>query len=236
TWLTLEDDSRPDFITLYFSRVDSRGHSHGPYHEVTMEALTYVDGILRQLINGLNAHGLGQKVNILITSDHGMIDLSEDRLVFLDDIIDLDHVNVINWSPVVMLQPTEGNTELVYNQLKAAEDNFRVYMKQDLPERWRFGGHHRVPDVVAVADLGWTITSRSFFERRGILAGTHGFDNAYPDMHSFFLAAGPDFHQGKVIEPFSVVHIYELMAYLLNIEPAPNDGDPAVLKPIVNRR
>lgn len=235
TWLALEDETRPDFITLYFSRVDSRGHSHGPYHEETLEALTYVDGILNTIMNGIREMGLENQVNILITSDHGMIDLSEDRLVFLDDIIDLDTVNIINWSPVVMLQPTEGNTELVYNQLKAAENNFRVYMREDLPARWRFGGHHRVPDVVAVADLGWTISSRSFFERRGILAGTHGFDNAYPDMHAFFLAAGPDFHQGKVIEPFSVVHIYELMAYLLNLEPAPNDGDPTVLRPIVNR-
>ncbi|AXJ02383.1 putative pyrophosphatase or phosphodiesterase, AlkP superfamily [Cyclonatronum proteinivorum] len=236
TWLALEDETRPDFITLYFSRVDSRGHSHGPYHEETMEALTYVDGILNTIMNGIRGIGLEDQVNILITSDHGMIDLSEDRLVFLDDIIDLDTVNVINWSPVVMLQPTEGNTELVYNQLKAAEDNFRVFMREDLPERWRFGGHHRVPDVVAVADLGWTITSRSFFERRGILAGTHGFDNAYPDMHAFFLASGPDFHEGKVIEPFSVVHIYELMAHLLNLEPAENDGDLSVLLPIVNRR
>ncbi len=232
TWLQLEDETRPDFITLYFSRVDSRGHSYGPYHEETLGALTYVDGVIGRLVSGLEEIGMWGDVNILFTSDHGMIDLSDDRLVFIDDIIDLDDVNVINWSPVVMIQPTEGNTESVYEALKSEENNYRVYMKEDLPERWRFGNHHRVPDIVMVADLGWTITSRGFYERRGILGGTHGFDNAYEDMHAYFMAVGRDIEQGKQIPSFEVVHLYEFMARLLNIEPAENDGDPEVLRPV----
>ncbi|MCH8568967.1 MAG: ectonucleotide pyrophosphatase/phosphodiesterase [Balneolales bacterium] len=234
SWLTLEDDSHPDFITLYFSRVDSRGHAHGPYADETLEALTYVDGVLGRLVQSLEDEGLWGNVNMLITSDHGMIDLSDDRLTFLDHIIDLDDVTVINWSPVVMLQPLEGRKMEVYEQLKAAEENYRVFLKEDLPERWRFGNHVRVPDIVMVADLGWTITSESFYNRRGILGGTHGYDNKYDDMHAYFLAVGPDFNRGEIIEAFEVIHIYELMAYLLNLAPAENDGDLNVLKPILN--
>ncbi len=236
-WLQDPTENRPDFMTLYFSKVDGMGHRYGPYADSTLAALTFVDDVLGHLVNRLEEEGFWPNVNMLITSDHGMIDLSDDRLVFLDDIIDLDDVNVINWSPAVMMQPVEGKKMEVYEALKAREDEleYRVFLKEDIPERFRFKNHHRVPDILMMADLGWTITNHSFYERRGILGGTHGFDNEYPDMHTFFLAAGKDFKQGEVIPSFEVVHIYELMAYMLGVEPAPNDGDLSVLRGILNR-
>lgn len=233
TWLTLEDDTRPDFLTLYFSRVDSHGHSFGAGSDSVLSAIRYVDGVLGYMISRLEDAGIWPNIDIIITSDHGMIDLSENQLIFLDDLINLDDVNVINWSPVVMLQPVEGMRETIYKQLKAQENNFSVFYREDIPERFNFGRHPRVPEIVVIADLGWTITSSSFFNRRGILAGTHGFDNEYPEMHAYFMAVGPSFQQGQVIPPFSAVHVYELMARLLRVEAAPNDGNPEVLAPII---
>lgn len=235
-WLTLPDSdpTRPEFITLYFSTVDSRGHSDGTYADATKEALTMVDGHLGTLVERLKEEGMWEEINMIVTSDHGMQDLSDDRVVFLDDMIDLDDVNVLNWSPVVMIEPDGERTEAVYEALKAGgEQGYTVYKKEDLPERWRFKNHHRVPEIVAVADLGWTVSSRGFYERRGLLAATHGFDNAYPEMQTYFLAVGKDIREGHRIEPFEIVHIYELMARLLDIEPAPNDGDPDVLRDII---
>lgn len=235
-WLTLPDTdaTRPDFITLYFSTVDSRGHSDGTYAEATKDALTMVDGHLGTLVERLQQEGLWENINMLITSDHGMQNLSEERLIFLDDLIDLDEVNIYNWSPVAMIQPKEKEqTQAIYDALKAGgEQDYTVYMKDDVPERWRFAGHPRVPEIVMVADLGWTLSSRSFYERRGLLAATHGFDNAHEEMHTYFLAVGKDIEEGRIIPAFETVHVYELMARLLNIDPAPNDGDPDVLNNI----
>lgn len=233
TWLTIEDDTRPDFLTLYFSTVDSYGHRYGAGSDSVLSAISMVDGHLGDLVSRLSDEGIWPDINILITSDHGMVSLSEDKLVILDDLIDLDDVNVINWSPVVMMQPAEGKKEEVYEALKQQEEHYRVYYKEDVPERLHFGAHPRVPDIVMIADLGWTITSKSFYERRGILAGTHGYDNKYPEMHTYFLAVGADIEQGRVIEPFESVHIYEFMCLLLGLEPAENDGDLSILKPIL---
>lgn len=236
TWLTLEDDTRPDFLTLYFSRVDSHGHSYGAGSDSVLSAIRYVDNVLGYMISRLDEVGIWPNIDIIITSDHGMVDLSENQLVFLDDLISLDDVNVINWSPVVMLQPVEGMRETIYEQLKAQENNFHVFYKEDIPERFNFGRHPRVPEIVIIADLGWTITSSSFYNRRGILAGTHGFDYEYPEMHAYFMAVGPSFKKSTIIPSFSSIHVYELMAKLLDIKPAPNDGNFEILAPILKNK
>jgi alkaline phosphatase D len=44
-------------------------------------------------------------------------------------------------------------------------------------------------------------------------------------MHSTFIADGPAFVSGAVVEPFEIVQLYNIMARTLGIAPAANDGD-----------
>ncbi|MDG5766822.1 ectonucleotide pyrophosphatase/phosphodiesterase [Balneolales bacterium ANBcel1] len=224
TWLTLEDESRPDFITLYFSRLDSRGHSHGPHSIEVTEAIADMDDDMGYLIAELERSGLRETTNIVIVSDHGMAATSDDKVIFLDEIIDLDDVRVIGWGPVSMIRPDEGKTEEVYRLLKEAESHYRVYYRDELPDEYRIGNHRRTPEIIMVAELPWSITSRSFFERRGLLAGNHGWDHREPEMRTFFLADGPDFKSGMQVEAFELIHIYEMICHILGLDPAENDG------------
>lgn len=228
TWLSVEDDTRPDFMTLYFSTVDSQGHSHGVESDEVTEAIELVDSKIGYLLDELKRIGLYGNINILFTSDHGMASLSEEKTIIIDDIIDLDDVYVRNWSSAGMIEPKEGKLDKVYNQLKQAEDAydnvFRVYLKEDIPERFRFKNHPRVPEILIEFDVPWTMTSRSNFESRGILAATHGWDPEMPEMHTVFFAYGPDFKNGEEISKVKMVDIYELMCHLLGLEPAENDG------------
>jgi hypothetical protein len=43
-------------------------------------------------------------------------------------------------------------------------------------------------------------------------------------MGALFIAAGPDIQQGRVIGPVANVHVYPLLARLLGVTLAPNDG------------
>ena len=43
-------------------------------------------------------------------------------------------------------------------------------------------------------------------------------------MRGIFLARGPEFKKGFKGPGFSSIHLYELMCYLLKIEPADNSG------------
>ena len=49
-------------------------------------------------------------------------------------------------------------------------------------------------------------------------------------MHGIFVAAGPAFKSGVVLPPFQNIHIYDALAEALGVEPAKNDGDPAVAR------
>lgn len=232
-WLQ-SDEIKPGFLSLYFSNVDSYGHRYGPDSDSVKSALEDVDKALGYLVDELKRTGLWGKINILLTSDHGMASTSEERIIFLDDIINMDDVTVYDWNPVAMIQPKEGKKEEIYNTFKKVENNFRVFKKEDIPEHYRVKNHYRVPEIMVLADVGYTLSTKSYFERRGVNKGTHGYDPWEPEMKAFFLAYGPSFKKGKRINAFQNIHVYELMCKLLNLKPALNDGHPDSLKHILS--
>jgi predicted AlkP superfamily pyrophosphatase or phosphodiesterase len=172
---------------------------------------------------------------VIVTSDHGMAELSEERVIFLDDLINLEDVDIIDRTPVAMIRPDEGKTDDIYQALKGNEENYSVYLKKNLPEEYRFKNHYRIPEIIMIADISYTITSLPFYQQRGIIAGTHGFDNMEPEMLTFFAAAGPDFIRGETAEGFESIHIYELMSRILGITPAPNNGSLDEVKHLLRR-
>lgn len=233
TWMLAEDERPLSFATFYLSEVDSYGHRYGPNSDSVLVALQEADRTLGYLISELERIGIWPNVNIIITSDHGMAEVSNDKVIIIDEIINMDDVEVHDWSPVAMLQPHPDKVQTVYEALKLSEHNYTVYMKQDLPERFRIKNNHRVPEILVVAESGFTITTRDRFESRGVSGGAHGYDPMDPEMNAFFSATGPAFRSGHRIEAFETIHIYELMCNILGIKPAANDGNFSVLRPIL---
>jgi predicted AlkP superfamily pyrophosphatase or phosphodiesterase len=224
-WMTMDEELAPGFMTLYFSKVDTNGHWYGPNSDSTAAAVQEVDGQLGYLLSELERVEKAESLNMIIVSDHGMAEVSEEKVILLDQIIDLERVDVVDWNPVAMINPeNETDKEVIYDQLKSNEENYSVYKKEDLPERYHFKNHRRVPEIILIADLGYTITTSERFTEYGISGGAHGYDNQHQEMRSFFLANGPSFKQGERTPGFQNIHLYELMAHLLNLEPSPNDG------------
>lgn len=222
---------RPRFFTLYFQDVDDAGHDHGPMSPEVEQAVSKVDATLGKLLAALDARGVKEKLNIIIVSDHGMTEISPKRQIFLEDFLPPSQVIVADWSPVLALFPGTLSADEIYSRLKNAP-HLTVYRKHEIPERYHYGKSPRVAPVIAVADEGWEINTRKGLARRKVVSrGTHGYDNNLMSMRAFFLAAGPAWKQGIVVRPFSNVHIYEAMAKILGVKPAPNDGSLKVLKP-----
>jgi hypothetical protein len=48
-----------------------------------------------------------------------------------------------------------------------------------------------------------------------------------------FVAAGPAFKVGATVPPFENVHIYDMLAKILGVTPAKNDGDPQITQSLL---
>ena len=234
-WLKLPDGKQPSFLTLYFSDVDNAGHDDGPESEAVRGAVQSVDRSIGELVAGVKAIGLDDRVHYVVVSDHGMAALSPDRMIVLDNLIDVAQMDVIDWAPVLGLSPKDGNVEKLYAALKDKHPNLDVYRRDEIPAVYGIAGHPRLPPVVGIAHEGWYITSKREVDRwsepdRDPPGGTHGYDARAKSMQGVFVAAGPRLKSGVTVAPFENIHIYEFMCAVLGLTPAKNDGDPSVTR------
>jgi len=224
-WLDLPKAERPTFITLYFSDTDHIGHENGPESPEMLAAIKAADELIGQLLRGLETRGLLERVNVIVVSDHGMSATSDERVINLGDYIDLKAVEIIDSSPTVTLRPKQNNLDSLYLKLANAHPHMKVYRREDFPERFHYRGHRRIMPLMCLADDGWSINTRPpGGEARSWNGGNHGYDNLLPSMRATFVAHGPAFKRGLTVAPFQNIHLYNLMAQILKLKPAPNDG------------
>ena len=99
---------------------------------------------------------------------------------------------------------------------------------------FHYGNHPRIPEIVALADEGWRVTTRGLEAVRSRLTrGAHGYPPELPSMQAIFLARGPAFKKGVTVPPFENVHLYALLAHLLGVTPATNDGSLDSVKAVL---
>ncbi len=138
---------------------------------------------------------------------------------------------VVTTGQSVGFAPQPGREREAYARLVGAHDHYECWRKEDLPPRWHYGTHPRVPPIVCQMQEGWDAGTRAALAKRapGATRGSHGFDPGLPSMRTIFIARGPSFRRGVVVPPITNVDIYPLLMSLLGLAPAPNDGDPRAL-------
>ncbi len=226
-WMDRPLATRPDFVTLYFEAVDSAGHRYGPDGAPTTAAVASIDRAIGRLIEGLAARGLLSRTNLLILSDHGMASLSPDRVVLLDEMLDIASVQrFIPYGPLQGFTPLPGREADVKESLAKPHEHVQCWPKAELPARFDYGRNPRVPPFVCLADIDWSLATRESLLRNPPVGGSHGYDPGDPKMAALFIASGPAFVPGVQLGNFANVDVYPLLALLLGIKPQPNQGRP----------
>jgi predicted AlkP superfamily pyrophosphatase or phosphodiesterase len=242
SWLDLPGPERPTLILTYFGEVDSAGHESGPNSVGVGHAVADVDRDLTRLVDGLKSRKLFERINIIIVSDHGMARIDSSRVILLDDYFDQEQADAVVWNGAsVNIFPKPGMEQAIYSALKSkAPPYVKVYRKQDAPSRFHYGKSRRIGDVVVMADEGWTIIGRERYRppaNGGIIyGGAHGYDNGLESMRAIFVGHGPAFKQSLVVEPFENVGVYNVMAEILGLKPASNDGGYAAARAVLRSR
>jgi predicted AlkP superfamily pyrophosphatase or phosphodiesterase len=137
-------------------------------------------------------------------------------------------VDLIDISPLLGVWPRNISVDAAYRALKDKHPSLTVYKREEVPAEWHFSANPRIPPVIGIAADGWTITTRAQatqWRRTGRpMGGQHGYDPRLRSMHGLFIAAGPQFRRGVRVPAFENVHLYEMIARVLGLTPAPNDG------------
>ena len=220
-WLSLPEDKRPHLIMWYYSEPDHTGHLAGPESEELKVLVEELDACLADFFTEMRKLPLFDKLNFIITSDHGMNATSNEKRIFIEQVIDTSQIEYMDGiTPNVNIKVKEGMLDEVYADLQATE-HLHAWKHGQLPERLHYGTNIRTQDISLVADPGWIIATTKHPDAE---QGAHGYDNDLKDMHAIFYAAGPAFKSDYVHPTFENVNLYILMAHILDLSPASTDG------------
>ena len=238
-WLSGPEEHRPHMVTLYFEGVDAVGHNFPPESPELAEAVVQVDRMIGRLMEGIEELPFGDRVYLIVVSDHGMAPFFAEQTYHLPDLVEIDPATVIEGASSHLVLYTPGGDESdddLRDLLAEAMPRTTVYRRGRMPERLHYErAGPRLGDIVIVPDLGWSVLRWSAAERPARDGYTHGWDPAHEVMHGVFVAAGPRFGPGQRIDSFESIHIYPLLAELLGLAPNPDaDGRLEVLAPILS--
>jgi predicted AlkP superfamily pyrophosphatase or phosphodiesterase len=232
-WLDLPQAQRPRMISLYFEQLDKAGHDHGPDSPQVTKTLGELDAVIGRLYDGLQARGLLDRLDLVIVSDHGMATVGPGHAIGVESMIDPSVATVVSDGQSIGIVPRPGREQDAERQLLGAHAQYDCWRRDALPARWQYGRHPRVPPIVCQMHEGWDALFPHKLAKRPPQAtrGSHGFDPALPSMRALFVARGPSFVPGSRLPAFDNVDVYPLLARLLDLTPAANDGDITPLLP-----
>ncbi|MBB34908.1 MAG: alkaline phosphatase family protein [Hirschia sp.] len=222
-WLRRPKDIRPAFVTLYFDTVDSAGHGGGIEGEQIDAALRDIDAHIAMLTTGLDE--LGISANLVITSDHGMAPTSSERVIAIDEVLEDGTYRMVESGAYATFEATEGQTEALETALLAEHPHMECWRKAEIPARFEYGSHPRIPPYFCLPETGWSVAkTRSDAVWTG---GGHGYDPFDPAMKSLFIAHGPAFQADGHVEEFQNTAITPLLRLLIGLSNPP-EGEAAL--------
>ena len=224
-WMRRPADIRPKLVTLYFDTVDTAGHYFGPAPgEKLHAAISAVDREIGRLQQQLDS--MGQPVNFVIASDHGMTETSPERIIHLDQIMARDQYRLVEDGNYAGLEPLDGNIDALRAAFVRPHEHMQCWDREDIPDHFAYGTNPRVPAILCLPEIGWVVYQDVPEWMTGI-GGGHGYDQREPDMMAFFLASGPAITAGGQLPVFDNVNIYSLVARLAGVTPGASDGSLA---------
>ena len=233
-WLQLPEEKRPHFIGLYFSITDDLGHKYGPDSKEIEQGVVDIDSTIGDLVEKIEQ--LNLPINIIVVSDHGMLGFDRENLIYPEDIFPKD-MNVTTSFPAMVYSEDSARIDSLYNALMQDTSRYNVYLKNTLPARFHYDKNlDKIGDLVLQPKPPYNFGRKGRTISKG--ASTHGFDPATtPEMGAIFYAKGPAFKKSVEITPFENIHIYPLIANILelNYNADSIDGQFEVLRPILKR-
>ncbi len=224
SWLSKPYNERPKLVTWYLDETDGTGHKFGPDSPEIVQSVAHLDNVIAYFFNKVKTLEIKDSLNFIVVSDHGMQAIDTNDVVYLDQYIKPQWLDTLLGSnPFLLLYPKKHYADSIVKNLSQVQ-GIHAWAKKDIPERFHLKQSIRIPEVIVVADSSWGVYLHK--HNKVPSGGTHGFDNTISDMNGIFYAIGPNFKQGFNAGQLYNTDIYNLIAHILKLKPAPNDGKP----------
>lgn len=225
-----------NLIMFYIEEPDLHAHAYGPESQKITDLVERLDKATEYLHQKIYEYELEKRVNVIHVSDHGMASLQLKNVIDLRKIVD-KKVKYYGSTPILQVVPdVASERELIYKKLLNSSEtlkNFKVFLNDDLPERWHYNNKDRVGPITVLADLNYGFhdmyESAKWYEKVYNIPvnnenkyGVHGYDNQYEIMHPIFFAYGNKIKSNTVVEPFDSVDLMYLFCEILGLSPPSN--------------
>ena len=231
--MTRPEAEIPELVMWYFEEPDAAMHTYGPESPEAVGRAEHIDSVLRYFFREIRRSPVFDRINFIVTADHGMAELSPDRYINLLPLLDTAQVvRVVPGTPFGLEVKEEYADQAVRTLRRTG--HMKAWRRERMPRRFHYGTHPtRLTNVIVIPETGWTLDYAPQ-ERPVRKRGTHGFDNRDRDMHMVFYGSGPAFRKGYRQRSFQNQNMYLILCRLLGIEPAPNDGEWRDIKRMFN--
>ncbi|WP_286267614.1 ectonucleotide pyrophosphatase/phosphodiesterase [Thalassotalea atypica] len=215
-WLQMPTDTKPYFIASYFSLVDNAGHRFGPNSIQVKKAVAQIDQLIGEFTQQLAQ--LDIEVNLVIVSDHGMINIGQDNAILLTDLPLSSALDLVH-NGESQLYIYEQNKSLVNETVIAlnssSKNRYQAYANGQFPKHWHFNQlDDTMPDIIVNALPPYSF---SYGGSGSTNKATHGYDPlSSKKLNGIFISQGPNIKPGRV-SGFSNIYIHSFLCALLNL-------------------
>ena len=155
-WFRNEDI---DLGMVYFHQPDKAGHKYGPRSTQVAEQVQIIDDVMGYLMRGIDNRDLQSTLNVIVVSDHGVTNMSLDRMVDIRLLVNWGLVEkFVEVGAICHVFVKEGELEVVYAALHGVHEHMAAYKRAEVPDHWHYSNNRRIGDILLVMDEGWSCT------------------------------------------------------------------------------
>ena len=155
--MTRPEAEIPELVMWYFEEPDATMHTYVPDSPQAVAQAEHIDSVLRYFFREIRRSPVFERINFIVTADHGMAALSPERYINLMPLLDTTQViRTVPGTPFG-LEVKEEYADTAIRILRRT-GHMKAWRREQMPRRFHYGTHPtRLTNIIVIPETGWTL-------------------------------------------------------------------------------